>query len=64
MSSDSVFRSGDVSEEETFIDDVFSYVSSALGFQKKERSVMGFVRQVAGDEMTFLGGAIQSEMTC
>ncbi len=32
--------------------------SSALGFQKKDRSVMGFVHGVTGDEMSFIGGAI------
>ncbi len=43
VNSDSEFRYVDVSEEETFIGDVISFMSSALGIQKKESSEMSFV---------------------
>ncbi len=43
VSSDSVFGSGDVSEEETFIGEAFSFMFSASGIQKKDKSEMGFI---------------------
>ncbi len=39
-----------------FLDrEAISFFSSALGFQKKERSVMGFICGVTGDAMIFAG---------
>ncbi len=48
----------------TFDGDAISFVFSASGFQKNERSEMGFVRGDTGDETIFLGGAIQNFTTC
>ncbi len=62
--SDSDFRFVDVGEVETFDGEAFSFVFSASGFQKKERSVMGFMHGVTGEEMSFLGGPIESLTTC
>ncbi len=45
-------------------DEVIPFVCSASGSQKKEYSVMCFVRGVIGDETIFLGGPIQSFLTC
>ncbi len=45
-------------------DEVISFISSASGFQKKDRSETDFVRGITGEEMTFLGGPIQSFTTC
>ncbi len=39
-------------------------VSSASGIQKKDSSEMGFVRGDTGRVETFVGGAIQSLLTC
>ncbi len=60
----SSFRCGDDEDAETFNREVISFVSSASGSQKKVRSEMGFVQGVTGEEMTFLGGAIQRDTTC
>ncbi len=49
VSSESDFRCGD---------EVISFVLSASGSQKKERSVMSFIHGVTGDETSFIGGAI------
>ncbi len=62
--SDSDFRCRNVGEEETFIDDVISFVSPASGFQKNERSETGFMYGVTGNEMNFVGGVIQRDLTC
>ncbi len=61
--SDFGFRC-DANEVETFDGEAFSFESSASGFQKKESSETSFVCGNTGEEMTFLGGAIQSFMTC
>ncbi len=59
--SEICFRRGDV----VILDgDVTLFMSSASGFQKKNRSETGFVRGVTGDEMNFVGGAIQRDTTC
>ncbi len=58
VSSESDFGCRDVKDE------VISFVSSASESQKKEISETGFMRGVAGDEMTLLGGPIQSFTTC
>ncbi len=60
----SVFICRDAGKVETFIGEAFSFMFSASGFQKKDSSVMGFVHGVTGDEMTLLGGPIQSFTTC
>ncbi len=62
--SDSGFRGRDADEVETFDGEAFSFMSSVSGFQKKESSETGFVRGDTGDEMNFLGGAIQRDFTC
>ncbi len=64
VNSDSEFRCGDVGVAVTFFGEVTSFVSSTSGFQKKERSVMGFVCGVTGKEMSFVVGVIRSETTC
>ncbi len=48
----------------TFDGEVFSFVSLVSGFQKNESSVTNFVCGDTGDEMSFMGGAIRSEVTC
>ncbi len=48
----------------TFDEDAISFMFSASGFQKKDRSETDFMRGVTGEEMSFLGGVIQSETTC
>ncbi len=58
VSSESDFGCGDVKDE------VISFVSSASESQKKEISETGFVHGVTGEEMTFMGGAIQRVTTC
>ncbi len=63
-SSGSIFRGRDFSDAVIFVEEVTSYVFSDSGSQKKERSEMSFVHGFTGDEMNFLGGAIQSETTC
>ncbi len=61
VSSDSVFGSGDA----VILDgEVTSFVHSASGSQKKDKSVTDFVRGDTGDEMSFMGGAIQRDTTC
>ncbi len=62
--SDSGFRGRDADEVETFDGEAFSFVSSASGFQKNDRSEMSFVCGDTGDETSFLGGPIQRDMTC
>ncbi len=47
-----------------FLFEAFSFDSSASGFQKKDRSETDFIHGITGDEMTFLGGPIQSCTTC
>ncbi len=61
--SDFGFRC-DANEVETFDGEAFSLESSASGFQKNKRLETAFVHGDTGDEMTFLGGAIQSLTTC
>ncbi len=62
--SDSEFGSGDADDAVTFFGEAISFVFSVSGFQKNERSEMGFVHGVTGDETIFLGGPIQSLTTC
>ncbi len=64
VSSGSVFESGEVDDVVTFIGEAMSYVSSVSGFQKKERSVMGFVCGITGDETIFVGDENHSDFTC
>ncbi len=58
------FRIRDVDDVETFEGEATSFVSSTSGFQKKDSSEMGLVHGDTGDEMIFLGGAIQRDTTC
>ncbi len=62
--SDSSFGSRDDEDAVNFDGDVTSFVSSALGIQKKERSEMSFICGVIGDVMIFVGDEIQSDFTC
>ncbi len=62
--SNSGFRCRDADEVETFDGEAFSFIFSASGFQKDDRSEMSFVRGDTGDEMSFVGGAIRSMTTC
>ncbi len=62
--SDSVFRCKDAIDAVTFNEEAILFVSSALGFQKNERSDMGFVRGVTSNEEIFVGEAIWSNLTC
>ncbi len=48
----------------TFDRDVTSLVSSASGFQKKERSETDFVCGDTGEVMNFIEEVIRSDMTC
>ncbi len=45
-------------------DEVISFISSASGSQRKERSEMSFVQGITGDETSFMGGAICRDTTC
>ncbi len=47
-----------------FIGEVTWFMFSALGFQKKDRSVMGFVCGVTGDVEIFVGEVIRRDLTC
>ncbi len=60
--SNSDFRCTD--KVETFDGEAISFDSSASGIQKKDRSGMGFVHGVTGDEMIFVGDENQSDLTC
>ncbi len=62
--SDSVFRCEDADDVETFEGEATSFVFSASGIQKKDSSVMDFVRGDTGEEMSFIGGAIRRGTTC
>ncbi len=62
--SETRFGIGDVGDVGTLEGEGTLFMSSVSGIQKKDRSVMGFMRGVTGDEMTFLGGAIQNFTTC
>ncbi len=44
--------------------EVTLFMSSASGFQKKDRSVMGFRHGVTGNEMIFVEDENQSDLTC
>ncbi len=61
--SETRFRIGDV-DDVGALERGASYVFSASGFQKNERSETAFVSGDTGDEITFLGGLIQSFTTC
>ncbi len=42
----------------TFDEEAISFMFSTSGFQKKDRSEMGFICRDTGDEMSFAGGVI------
>ncbi len=62
--SGSVFGSRDVDDVEILDGEATLFISSASGFQKKDRSETDFVSGVTGDEMNFVGGAIQRDLPC
>ncbi len=62
--SDSSFRCDDARDVVTFDEEAISFVFSTSGFQKKDRSETGFVHGDTGDEMSFVGGVIQRDLTC
>ncbi len=62
--SDFGFGCGDADEVETFDGEAFSFMSSVSGILMKDRSEMGFVRGVTGDETIFVGDENQSDFTC
>ncbi len=62
--SGSVFGSGDVDDVEILDGEATLFMSSTSEFQKKDRSETDFMRGVTGEEMTFMGGAIQRDITC
>ncbi len=58
------FRCRDADEIETFNGEAISFLSSASGIQKKDRSETDFVHGVTGAETTFVGDANQINLTC
>ncbi len=63
-SSETRFGIGDVDDVGALEGVATSFVFSALGIQKKNRSMMGFMHGVTSEEMSFMGGAIRRVTTC